>query len=238
MVCAGFWRIFFFGAEKRRRTKCFARNRPGPELGRLPRVTLGAAMSPSRVEISPPVTMPLPADPAWEEAFLRVESYLRAHHLESRVLLNQLATGIIGEARGRAAAQPGEEPVVAAMHATHARIGVWFARAGDAGDWSEERVRVRGRLALVLADLPGRWAHCFLATGPVPPELMSALASGVLQPGPELRFSNMPPAPLEFGFDNPETPDSHHRAGWLMVRAAASWLSIVGLFGVAWAASH
>jgi hypothetical protein len=177
----------------------------------------------------------LTTDPAWEDAFLRVESYLRAHHLESRVLLNQLVSEIIREAR--APAQPGGPPVAAAMSATQTRIGAWFARAGNAGDWSDERVRVRARLALLLADLPRRWDHCFLSV-PVPPELVAALASGLLQPGPELRFSNMPAAPLEFGFDDPDDPNALRRGGWLMVRAAASWLSIVGLLGVAWAASH
>src|ERR1700712_5750223 len=86
---------------------------------------------------------PAPAGPAWDEAFLRVESYLRAHHLESRVLLNQITTDIIQEAHQRALAHPEEEPVVAAMHTTHARIGAWFARAGNAADWSDERVRAR-----------------------------------------------------------------------------------------------
>jgi len=39
---------------------------------------------------------PLPAalapdsDTAWDEAFLRVESYLLAHQIESRLLLNRL----------------------------------------------------------------------------------------------------------------------------------------------------
>jgi hypothetical protein len=211
---------------------------PDFNLAGTPLPTLPAAMQSSDARISRSAATPLPDAPAWDEAFLRVESYLRAHHLESRVLLNHLATGIIREARERPPANPAEEPVTATMHATHARIGAWFARAGNGGDWSQERVRVRGRLALVLADVPGRWAHCFLAAGPVPPELAAALASCVLQPGPGLRFSNMPSTPLEFGFDNPGSPNSRHRGAWMIVRASASWLSIVGLFGVAWAASH
>ena len=195
-------------------------------------------MQPSRIEISQPVAMPAPVDPAWDEAFLRVESYLRAHHLESRVLLNELATDIIREAREHAHANPGTAPVIAAMHVTHARIGAWFSRAGSAGDWSDTRVRAGGRLALVLVDLPGRWANCFLSTAPVPPELAAALASGVLRPGPELRISNMPPAPLAFGFNDPDEPNSPRKGAWLMLREAVGWLSVVGVFGAAWAASH
>lgn len=170
---------------------------------------------------------------------MRVESYLRSHHLESRVLLNHLTLDIIQEAREQALASPGVAPVVAAMRVTHARIGTWFARAGNAGDWSDERVRAHGRLALVLADVPGRWAGCFLSAGPVPSELATALAAAVLHRGPELRFSNMPSAPLEFGFEPP--PDSKppgQGGGWQTLRAAAGWLLIVGVLGFAWSASH
>jgi len=179
-----------------------------------------------------------PTERSWEEAFLRVESYLRAHHLESRVLLNHLTIDIIREAREQALARPDVAPVVVAMEVTHARIGTWFARAGDAGDWSDERVRAQGRLALVLADVPGRWAGWFLSGSPVPPELAAALAAGELHPAPELRFSNMLSAPLEFGFKPPGDSSRPGKRGWQNLRAAAGWLLIVGIFGVAWSASH
>ena len=180
----------------------------------------------------------LPAGPAWDEAFLRVESYLRAHHLESRVLLNQITTEIIRDAHQKALTNPAEEPVVLAMQATHARMSSWFARSGNLGDWSDERVRARGRLALVLEDLPGRQPNCFLSTEPTAPDLTAALAAGVLQPGPELRLSNMPPAPLEFGFDEPGESSFPQKSRWSTMREAAGWLAIVGLYGAAWAASH
>ena len=182
--------------------------------------------------------MGAPVDSAWDEAFLRVESYLRAHHLESRVRLNQLVTDIIHEARGRVGVFPDESPVAAAMSVTHARIGAWFARVGDVRDWGDQRVRVRARLALVLANLPATRMGGFLSDEAVSPALTAALAPGLLQPGPQVRFSNMAAAPLEFGFDDPDNPNTPKRSIWLTVRAAAGWLIITGFFGVAWAASH
>jgi hypothetical protein len=179
-----------------------------------------------------------PIDPAWDEAFVRVESYLRAHHVESRILLNQLAAEIITEARGRAPSGSTDEPVTVAMAVTHARIGAWFARAAPNSDWTDERARARGRLALVVANLPGHRPDNFLTDKPVPPELTAAIASFQFQPGPELRFSNMPPAPLEFGFDETATPQAVRQRVRQLVRAASSWLIVVGLIGVAWAASH
>jgi hypothetical protein len=196
------------------------------------------ALQPSPSENTLPEAAPIPLDPEWDEAFLRVESYLRAHYLESRVLLNRLTTEIVQQAREGARADPAQVPVVAAMHVTHARIAAWFARLGHAATEADAPEPVRGRLALVLADFPRRWADWFLSAGPIPPELQAALASGVLQVGPEVRFSNMPPAPLEFGFAAPAVPHSPGRQRWAFLRAAATWLSIVGLFGAAWAASH
>ena len=180
----------------------------------------------------------VPAGPDWDEAFLRVASYLRAHHLESRVLLNHLATEIMAQARERARENPDHAPVTLAMGVTHERIGAWFARAGRDADWANERVRAADRLALVLADLPGRWANCFLSTEPVPQELAEALASATLEPGPELHFSNMPPAPLEFGFNDDGQSNPPNGGGRFLMRAASSWLAIAGLLGVVWAASH
>jgi len=175
--------------------------------------------------------------PAWDEAFLRVEGYLRAHGLEGRVVLSQITTEIIREAQSRALATPGEEPIARAMEATHARIGAWFAGAGHPVDWTNERMRAQGRLTLIIADLPGRWANYFLSSDPVPAELAAALASMAILPGPELRFSNMTAEPLQFGFE-PADPGLPNRRLWLPARALISWLLIVGFFSVAWAASH
>jgi hypothetical protein len=177
-------------------------------------------------------------DPAWDEAFLRVESYLRAHQLESRMLLNQLVTEIIAQARSREPAPRADESVSFAMQVTHARIGAWFARAAKESDWANERDRAHGRLALVIANLPGRWSNYFLSAESVPPELAAAMASFQFQPGPELRFSNMPTAPLEFGFDETDDPHAAKHGVWSLVRAASSSLLLVGLIGAVWAASH
>ena len=177
-------------------------------------------------------------DSAWDEAFLRVEGYLRAHRLESRVLLNRIATEIIQDARFAALVHPQEEPVKLAMEALHLRIGRWFARIGAEFDWTDERQRARGRLALVVSDLTGRWANYFLGPEPLPPELVAAMATFELHPGLELNLSTMPPAPLEFGFDDNGTPYPPTRNFWRVLRTTGSWLMIVGFFGIAWAASH
>ena len=48
----------------------------------------------------------------------------------------------------------------------------------------------------------------------------------------------MPPAPLEFSFDDGGNPYPPARKYWILARAVGTWLPIVGFFGIAWAASH
>jgi hypothetical protein len=63
------------------------------------------------------------ADAAWDEAFSRVESYLRAQRMESRMVIGQVAEDIVVEARARAAEGSRVEPVTLAFQMTLARIG-------------------------------------------------------------------------------------------------------------------
>ena len=98
-----------------------------------------------------------PVDLTWNEAFCRVERYLRAHHLENRALTSELAAEIIAEAKAHPQRSAASEPVTLAMQVTHVRIGAWFARTRDKSSCENESVRTHRLLALVIANLPGRW---------------------------------------------------------------------------------
>jgi hypothetical protein len=124
------------------------------------------------------------------------------------------------------------------MRITHIRIGEWFAHAGHSLDWADEQVQAQGRLALIIAGLPGRWADHFLSLDSVPAELAAGMGSFHMLPGPELRLGNMTPEALEFGLLDGDEMRVPGRRFWVTTRAAASWLLIFGFFGVAWAASH
>jgi len=57
---------------------------------------------------------------------------------------------------------------------------------------------------MVLADVPRRWADFFLNAALQPPsDLVAAVVSSQLLPSPDLHFTNMPPAVLEFGLLEP-----------------------------------
>lgn len=177
-------------------------------------------------------------DASWDDAFVRVESYLRAHQIESRMVLNRLVNEIIEAAAQIHPTRPGVAPVTLAIEVAENRIGAWLVRAMGEGDWSDDRFRARGRLALLMSDTWRRWPDKFLDPGPIPPEISEAMQACRLQAGPELRFANMPPAPLEFPFDAEDGKTWQTLSRSTLVVAASSWLVIAGLIGAAWAVSH
>lgn len=185
-----------------------------------------------------PAASAVPPTAEWDEAFLRVESYLRAHQIESRVLLNRLTMNILTDARALAARHPEEPPVTLAIQVAHARIGEWLVHALGEGDWADQRFRARGRLALLMAEIPHRCPENFLSREELPVETKSRLAEATLRSGPEINLTGMPPAPLEFSLGTAveERWVTFSRSAFL--RASASWLIIAGFLGVAWFASR
>lgn len=179
---------------------------------------------------------PAAVDRQWDEAFLRVESYLRAHHVESRVQLNRLTTEIIAAARMVLAGHPGEPPVTVAVRVAQARIGEWLVQALGEGDWTDERFRARGRLALLLANVPVERPDRFLVTSgdELPAPARADLTKSRLLPGPEVRLANMPPAPLELPLDDAieRKWSTFNRSAF--VHSAMSWVVITSLVGIAW----
>jgi hypothetical protein len=183
-----------------------------------------------------------PSGPDWDEAFLRVESYLRAHQIESRLVLNRLAVEIIRAARAAADTPEGAglDAVALAMREAERRTAAWFARVlGDAADPEDERLGTRGRIALVMADVPARWPQHFLAATPPPPELVEAMRAAYLEAGPELELTRMVPRPIDFGpIANVADEAWKTFARWPVLRVVFLWLLFVGVLAVLWFATH
>lgn len=183
-----------------------------------------------------------PSGPAWDEAFLRVESYLRAHQIESRLVLNRLAIEIVRAAKSAAEARPAEtpDPVSLAMREAERRTTEWFARVlGDAADPDDERLGTRGRIALVMADVPARWPQHFLAATPPPAELVESMRAAYLEAGPELELTRMVPRPLDFGpIANVADEAWKTFTRWPILRAVLGWLMFIGLLAVIWFETH
>ncbi len=151
--------------------------------------TAGAERSPS----------PPPTDPDWNEAHERVESYLRAHRIAHPIVLSNLTNAIVARAWAGARADTHDEPVTLALREADAVITEWFARVLAGSRAPSRRLGVRGRLALALADAPGRWPTAFLAAAPPPRELAAAMRAAYLHAGPRPTPIKMMPRPISLG---------------------------------------
>jgi hypothetical protein len=82
----------------------------------------------------------------------------------------------------------------------------------------------RGRMALLLADMPGRWQDQFLRPGPWPDEFVLAMRDGYLRAGPNFQLAQMTPRPLDLG----PIATLTHWSGLPYVKMTMSW----ALFGL------
>ncbi len=139
-------------------------------------------------------------DPAsieeWNEAYVTVESCLWALGLRNKLLLSRLVLQVISEVEVRTRTEPSLRASSAAMEEIIRLTADWFARVADV-KLPENRLAARGRLALLLADLPGKYQHYFLAEPPLPEEVVRALRESYRSEGPKFQRRNMVPRPIK-----------------------------------------
>ena len=148
----------------------------------------------------PQPTAPPRHDPAWNEAHERVESYLRAHHIVQPIALSELTNAIVARAWSRYGSDTPFAPVTLALREADDTITDWFVRALDQTGPHSRRLGVRGRLALALADAPGRWPSAFLAPTPPPRELTDTMRAAFLRAGPAPHLYKMASPTISLGW--------------------------------------
>ena len=136
----------------------------------------------------------------WNAAYEQVESYFKALRVENKLLRGQLVSQVLDRAMRRAPAEPNAATIELALEEMDAVITEWYAEVLDEPvEKSKALLSTRGRLALMLVDMPGRWQDQFLKRGPWPEEFVSAMRAGFLRARPDFQFSEMTPRPLELG---------------------------------------
>ena len=133
----------------------------------------------------------------WEEAYAAVEAYLQALRIRNRLLAAELVRGILWRASARQAAEPEKPARLLAMEEALMEIADWTQQVLDE-PLENRRLAARGRLALLLAGMPGKWQGVFLTPPPWPPEFVEAMKKSYLAAGPSFAELTMIPKPLEF----------------------------------------
>ena len=147
---------------------------------------------------------PLKADPAevaeWDEAYGKVENYLRACRVSSRMHRARLTAMIVQ----RAIAQRPEAavgPPLSALAIDEARrlIDAWMAGLLPPRRDDRPYTQVEGFVALYLCDGPMRWPSAFLSPREAPPGFLDTLRARLVKAGPDLEVSSMVPRPIDRG---------------------------------------
>jgi hypothetical protein len=136
----------------------------------------------------------------WNSAYVVVETYLEALRVRNRLLRGQLVGRVLDRAMQHAEAEPERPAVALACEELDRFVTEWFAAVLDEpiapGD---TLLSTRGRLALLLADMPGKWQDQFLRPDPWPEEFVRAMRETFPRAGPDFHFSQMNPRPIDLG---------------------------------------
>jgi len=140
----------------------------------------------------------------WAEAYVKVESYFAALRIRNKLLLSRLVFHVLDRASRRfdREGDEGKSPTQLAAEEVNRVVDDWLRQVLDEpapeGD-AAPHLSARGRLALVLAEMPSRWQSYFLADAPWPEEFVRMMRQTYLRAGPDFQISQMQPRQLHLG---------------------------------------
>jgi len=136
----------------------------------------------------------------WNAAYAKVERYFHALKVRNKILLNRLVIHVLKRAMRRAPQEAGLSASQLAAEEMDHLISDWFAEVlQQPAIGADQMLSTRGRLALLLADMPGKWQDQFLRPGPWPQEFLDAMRKTYLRAGPDFQLSQMRPRPFDLG---------------------------------------
>lgn len=136
----------------------------------------------------------------WNAAYSKVESYFHALRVRNKVLLGRLVVLVLNRAIKRAPAEPQRSATELAAEEMDLVVTEWFAEVlQESPAGADHMLSTRGRLALLIADMPGKWQDQFLRPGPWPEEFVKAMREAYLRAGPDFQVAQMTPRPLNLG---------------------------------------
>jgi hypothetical protein len=130
----------------------------------------------------------------WNAAYYRLEDYLRALHVTTKLHQNQVILHLLEAAAVKLALDPNPDQNITAraMHETRDAMVQWFEKILQ----PHERAAVTGLILLLATDAPEKWPAAFLADD-VPPEFREAIRENDVRAGPDLQVSSMVPRPID-----------------------------------------
>lgn len=180
-----------------------------------------------------------PWDPAradeWNEAYEKVENYLRAcrvsSHLQRARLTALILQRVYDRMQGDAAAKDHTLSELAIMEVRD-RIAEWVGHYLPPRAEGQPASLGEGMLAIYLGDGPMRWPYAFLDSCRMPAEFAESIRARVVRAGPDLAVSSMVPREIDLGM-MPELVGSAMETfeALPILKTLLAWLLFFGLMG-------
>ncbi|MDF9826080.1 hypothetical protein M2447_000156 [Ereboglobus sp. PH5-10] len=168
---------------------------------------------------------------AWNAAYARVEDYLRAHRIHSRLHQSRLIQAILEHAAKRHERNPSLDPTTLAAVETEAWMDRWFGAVFAGCDVPGERLAATGRVALLLTNGATKWPYSFLDTGKIPEEFARAMRESSITAGPNMAVSSMVPRPIDLGVITGAAGETLERMErWPVLKTCALWIFFAAVF--------
>ena len=136
----------------------------------------------------------------WNAAYAKVESYFYALRIRNKVLLGRMVIHVLKRSMRRAPQEPQRPVTELAAEELDLVVTEWFAQVlQEPPEATDHLLTTRGRLALLIVDMPGKWQEQFLRPGPWPEAFVKAMREAYLRAGPDFQLSKMTPRPLDLG---------------------------------------
>ena len=147
-----------------------------------------------------------PWDPSradeWNEAYEKVENYLRACRVSSHLQRARLTALILQRVYDRMQADVSmKDHAVSelAIMEVRERIAEWIGHYLPPREAGQSVSLGEGMLAIYLGDGPMRWPYAFLDSCRMPAEFAESIRARVVRAGPDLAVSSMVPREMDLG---------------------------------------
>jgi hypothetical protein len=139
----------------------------------------------------------IPEGDAWDDAYNKVEHYLISLQLKNRRVISRLVYFILEKAVEKSKYNSHFNPTSIAMEEAYNLTTNWCEKVLGV-KFDQKSIPIRGRVAMLLANLPEKWPQYFLNDGPWPKELIDSMKETYVKAGPDLQISRMKHRALEF----------------------------------------
>lgn len=140
----------------------------------------------------------IPETESYDDAYTKVERYLISLRIENRRILSKLVYEILEKTSKIHQADSTKDITTLAMEETHRLTSEWCEKVLGLKSNPGRGIPLKGRVAMLLSNMPSKWAKYFLSDEELPKELVSAMKETYLSAGPEFQQARMTHRALDF----------------------------------------